>query len=123
MKYGFVTISVNDMDESEKFYKGVLGLKEARRFSPQPGVDIMFLKDEEGNAIELISHEGSERSAGRASVSIGFEVDSLETVAAILKEKNVAVSRGPLGAPGGVRFLFVKDPNGVEIEFIEGFKL
>ena len=42
---------------------------------------------------------------------------------AILKEKDVAISRGPLGAPGGVRFLFVKDPNGVEIEFIEGFQL
>lgn len=123
MKYGFVTITVKDMEESSKFYKDVLGLKEARRFSPQPGVDIMFLMDEEGSAIELITHEGSEGACSRASVSIGFEVESLEATMAMLKEKDVAISRGPLGAPGGVRFLFVKDPNGVEIEFIEGFKL
>jgi len=123
MKYGFVTITVKDMDESARFYKDVLGLKEARRFSPQPGVDIVFLKDEEGNAIELIAHEGNEGACGRSSVSIGFEVDSLEATMAMLKDRNVGIIRGPLGATGGVRFLFVKDPNGVEIEFIEGFKL
>ena len=123
MKYGFVTISVKDMEESAKFYKDILGLEEARRFSPQPGVDIMFLKDESGSAIELITHGGNDDAAVRAAVSIGFEVESLEDTMAMLKEKNVVISRGPLGAPGGVRFLFVKDPNGVEIEFIEGFKL
>lgn len=123
MKYGFVTIAVKDMEESAKFYKDVLGLTEARRFSPQPGVDIMFLKDEAGSAIELIAHGGDDSMGGRASVSIGFEVESLEATTAMLKDKNVPITRGPLGAPGGVRFLFVKDPNGVEIEFIEGFEL
>lgn len=123
MKYRFVTVTVKDMEESAKFYKEVLGLKEARRFTPQPGVEIMFLKDEAGSAIELISHDGGEVVGGKIPVSIGFDVESLEDTVAILKDKNVVISRGPLGAPGGVRFLFVKDPNGVEIEFIEGFKL
>ncbi len=123
MKYGFVTITVKDMEESSKFYTDVLGLKEVKRFSPQPGVDIMFLKDEEGSAIELITHGGHEAACGSIPVSIGFNVDSLEDTVVMLKDKNVAISRGPLGAPGGVRFLFVKDPNGVEIEFIEGFSL
>lgn len=123
MKYGFVTITVNDMGESERFYKDVLGLKESRRFSPQPGIDIMFLQDDEGSAIELIAHEGHENTAARVPVSIGFQVESLEETMGMLKGKKVPISRGPLGAPGGVRFLFVKDPNGVEIEFIEGFNL
>ncbi|HYF75054.1 MAG TPA: VOC family protein [Candidatus Nitrosocosmicus sp.] len=123
MKYSFVTVTVKDMEESAKFYKDVLGMKEVRRFTPQPGVDIMFLKDEGGSAIELISHEGNEDFIGRIPVSIGFDVDSLEDTGAMLKERGVVISRGPLGAPGGVRFLFVKDPNGVEIEFIEGFQL
>lgn len=123
MKYSFVTISVKDMEESANFYKDVLGLKEAKRFSPQPGIDIMFLKDEQDNAIELIAHQGEDVPYGRIPVSIGFDVDSLDATMTMLKEKNVGISRGPLGAPGGLRFLFVKDPNGVEIEFIEGFKL
>lgn len=123
MKYKFVTVSVKDMEESAKFYKDVLSLKEARRFTPQPGVDIMFLKDDEGSIIELIAHAGNEDASGRTPVSIGFEVDSLEDTTTMLKEKNVVIIRGPIGAPGGVRFLFVKDPNGIEIEFIEGFTL
>lgn len=123
MKYGFVTVSVKDMEESANFYKNILGLKEARRFSPQPGIDIMFLKDDENNAIELVAHPGEDSDCGRVPVSIGFVVDSLDAVISMLKEKNVAITSGPVGVPGGARFLFVNDPNGVGIEFIEGFKL
>jgi lactoylglutathione lyase len=123
MKYGFVTVSVKNMEESANFYKEILGLKEARRFSPQPGIDIMFLKDEGNNAIELIAHQGDEDVSGRVPVSIGFEVESLDATMAMLKEKNVAIVSGPMGVPGGVRFIFINDPNGVGIEFIEGFKL
>ena len=136
MKYGFVTVAVKNMEESEAFYKEILGLKEAKRFSPRPGIDIMFLKDEEGNAVELIAHQGEAGNAveliahqgeagnsGNSSVSIGFVVDDLDAVITMLKQKNVAISSGPVGVPGGARFVFVNDPNGVGIEFIEGFKL
>jgi len=123
MKYGFVTVTVKDMEESAKFYKDILGLKEAMRFSPQPGTDIMFLKDEDGNAVELITHPGEGDSKGGSNVSIGFNVSSLDETIAMLKEKQVPVARGPMGVPGGARFIFVNDPNGVGIEFIEGFKL
>lgn len=123
MKYGFVTVSVKNMEESADFYKNVLGLKEATRFSPQPGLDIMFLKDGEGNAIELITHPGEEAGSVKASVSIGFKVESIEATMAMLKEKGVAVARGPMGVPGGARFIFINDPNGVGIEFIEGFEI
>ncbi len=123
MKYGFVTVAVKNMEESAAFYKEILGLKEAKRFSPRPGIDIMFLKDEAGNAVELIAHEEEAVNSGKGSVSIGFEVDDLDAVIAMLKQKNVAISSGPVGASGGTRFAFVNDPNGVGIEFIEGFKL
>ena len=123
MKYGFVTVAVKNMEESEAFYKEILGLKEAKRFSPRPGIDIMFLKDEEGNAVELIAHQGEAGNSGNSSVSIGFVVDDLDAVITMLKQKNVAISSGPVGVPGGARFVFVNDPNGVGIEFIEGFKL
>jgi len=123
MKYGFVTVTVKDMEESARFYKDILGLKEAKRFSPQPGIDIMFLKDADNNAVELIAHRGETGSTGSSPVSIGFVVDSLDATMAMLREKNVPVARGPVGAPGGTRFMFVNDPNGVGIEFIEGFRL
>lgn len=123
MKYGFVTVSVKNMEESAAFYKEILGLQEAKRFSPRPGIDIMFLKDEKGNAIELIAQEEEAGSGGKGPVSIGFEVDDLDAVIAMLKQKDVAITSGPVGAPGGTRFAFVNDPNGVGIEFIEGFSL
>lgn len=123
MKYGFVTVSVKNMEESADFYKNVLGLKEATRFSPQPGIDIMILKDGEGSSIELITHPGEEAEPVKASVSIGFKVESIEATMAMLKEKGVTVARGPMGVPGGARFIFINDPNGVGIEFIEGFEI
>lgn len=123
MKYGFVTVSVKNIEESAKFYKDILGLKETTRFSPQSGIDIMFLKDEDGNAVELITHPGEGESNINGNVSIGFIVNSLDETMAMLKEKQVPVARGPMGVPGGARFIFINDPNGVGIEFIEGFKI
>ncbi|MCF8219588.1 MAG: VOC family protein [Bacteroidales bacterium] len=41
----------------------------------------------------------------------------------MLKEKNIEIIKGPVKVPSGARFVFIEDPNGVEIEFIEGFNI
>jgi len=125
MKLSFVTISVKNMEESLKFYTEIIGLNVLKSFSPQPGVNITFLKDKDGGIVELIEY-GDKSQASQDSiksiVSIGFSVEDLDKEMKILEEKNISIIRGPIKVPSGERFIFIEDPNGVEIELIEGFE-
>lgn len=126
MKYAFATVKVRDMDKSLEFYTGVLMLKEVLRFSPQKGVNIVFLEDKNGNKIELVESTHMKNACSEDSiqlVSLGFEVEDMDKTMEALKEKNIPVVRGPVETPGGEKLLFVLDPNGAEIEFIQGFKI
>ena len=126
MKVSFTTIAVRDLEKSVKFYKEVIKLNEVMRFSPQKGINIVFLKDEDNGKIELIEYEQKKEvviSGSVPIVSIGFAVDSLDDSMKMLREKNIEIIRGPIQTPGGQQFLFIKDPNGVEIELIQGFNL
>jgi len=49
-------------------------------------------------------------------------VMDLEGTLKELKDKGVEPVRGPIEIPSGEKFAFIKDPNGVEIELIQGFK-
>lgn len=126
MNVGFTTIAVKDLERSIKFYTEVIKLNEMMRFSPQKGINIVFLKDEDNGKIELIKYEQKSKidvTVSTPIVSIGFTVDNLDDSIKMLKEKNIEIIRGPIQTPDGQKFLFIKDPDGVEIEFIQGFNL
>jgi lactoylglutathione lyase len=126
MNYGFVTVKVRSMEESLKFYTEFLGLSVINKFPAGPGVTITFLSDEKGNKIELIenAHEKlSEETKGLSLVSIGFVVDSVDKVLQLVNEKGIKIIRGPIQTPAGAKFIYIEDPNGAEIEFIEGFNV
>ncbi|MFW6019617.1 MAG: VOC family protein [Bacteroidales bacterium] len=125
MRIGFTTIKVKDMEESEHFYQDILELEKTLSFSPQDGVRITFLQDEEGNKIELIDDETvTDLFENKGSlVSLGIEVNELDDIIKMLEEKNIEIIKGPVKVPSGARFVFIEDPNGVEIEFIEGFNV
>lgn len=121
MKMSFVTIAVKNMEESVRFYTEVIRLNVLKSFSPQPGVNITFLKGEDGGMVELIEYGHNSQNNTKSIVSIGISVKDLDGEIDILKEKNIPIIRGPIKVPSGERFLFIEDPNGVEIELIEGF--
>jgi len=121
MKVGFITVHVKNLEESVEFYKNAFGLCEVRRFSPEKGVNIVFLKDEEKGLIELIENNQMHEVNEGSLVSIGFNVEDLNEVLKRLREKDIEIIRGPIEVPSGEKFVFIKDPNGVEIELIEGF--
>ncbi|MCX7923605.1 MAG: VOC family protein [Clostridia bacterium] len=126
MKYSFTSITVKNMEESLKFYTEVLSLKELVRFSPRMGVNIVFLKNEENNKIELIEYEGIENTnslSANSIVAIGFTVENLDNTVNMLKEKNIEIIRGPIQIPNGQKFVYVRDPNGAEIVFIQGLDI
>ena len=126
MKISFTTITVRDLEKSVKFYTEIIKLNEVMRFSPQKGINIVFLKDEYNGKIELIEYEQNKKvedSGNAAIVSIGFAIDDLDKSIKMLSESNIKITRGPIQTPSGTKFLFIKDPDGVEIELIQGFNL
>lgn len=111
------TITTEKLEESVKFYEEIVGLSVVRRFSPAPGTEITFLKDGNGFEVELLQN-GKQMGTEKDGISLGFEVKSLADTLTLVKSKNISVSGGPMKVPG-CSFFFVKDPNGVSIQFVE----
>lgn len=126
MNIKFVTITVKSLAESIKFYENVLNLKVVRKFTPVNGTNIAFLKGDESAMLELIEYSNKyavDEIYNESKVSIGFTVLDLNETIKELELKEVEIIRGPIKTPGGEKFIFIKDPNGVEIELIEGFNI
>jgi lactoylglutathione lyase len=122
MNYGFVTVKVKSLEESLKFYTEFLGLSIINKFPAGPGVTIAFLSDEKGNKIELIEN-AHEEAKGGSLISIGFIVESVDKVIELVNEKGIKIVSGPIQTPSGAKFIYIEDPNGAEIEFIESFNI
>ncbi|WP_338595835.1 VOC family protein [Clostridium baratii] len=122
MNIKFITIKVKNLEESIKFYKEILELKEVRRINPMEGTKIAFLEDNDSGTIELIENEEISKVydiSNESMVSIGFEVKNINEKIGELKNKEINIIRGPIEVPDGSKLAFIKDPNGIEIEFIE----
>jgi lactoylglutathione lyase len=117
MNFCWCTITTNDIEDSIKFYSEIVGLEISSRFSPRVGMDIVFLQDKKGNEIELIKYADKAVSSQKSGISIGFEVNSLDETISLVKSYGIAIE-GPFSTPA-VKFIFVKDPNGVSIQFVE----
>lgn len=113
----WVTIHTTDLDKSVQFYTEVLGLHTVRKFSPAPGRQIVFLQDENGFCIELIAEEGAKKQ-NPEGISVGFTVPSLTDALAVIRSKSIELEGEPVQMPN-LSFFFVKDPNGVTIQFVE----
>jgi lactoylglutathione lyase len=117
MKIDFVTVRVSDLERSIEFYRRALGMEVARRFSPGPGMEIAFLSGG-GAELELIRDDKAAPFAG-SGISLGFHVADMERTLAHLKENGVEILRGPLAMKGGVKLLSARDPNGLELGFVQ----
>ena len=118
MKFCWCTITVNNMEESLKFYQEIVGLKLNRRFSAGPNVEIAFLGEGE-TQVELICDLHQKPTGKSEDISLGFEVESVDQMIAFIKEKGLEVDSGPYQPNPHIKFFYVKDPNGVHIQFVE----
>jgi len=126
MKVGFTTIQVKDLEVSVDFYTRVLCLKEVKRFSPNPTMKFVFIRGEGGGIIQLTKNSNAlyEAPAGTPALkAIGIEVEDLKGLLDRLKENNVQLISELIENPSGIKMLFIKDPNDVTIELIEGFEI
>ncbi len=120
MKFCWTTINVHVMEESIAFYTNIVGLTVQRRMNPRPGTEIAFLSSEAGETeVELIcSEQNSEPQHGR-DISLGFIVDSLDLKREELSKRCITDIEGPFSPNPMISFLYITDPDGVRIQFVE----
>lgn len=120
----YTTVIVKNLEESLDFYINILGLKKVNQFSPESGVTISFLKDNESNLIELLEDKNlSQEEFKESRVSIGFGVDNLDETLERLKGHGIDTIKETIETPGDGRLAFIEDPNGVEIGINQGFNI
>jgi methylmalonyl-CoA/ethylmalonyl-CoA epimerase len=130
-----VGISVNNLQESIKWYQNVLDfeLKWSRDFA-ELQAKIAFLKNKTEFEIELFEHYDSvkipdarlqpkEDIKTQGTKHIAFGVENITKLFDDFKTKKVDIVFGPIESPPkDALFGFIRDPSGVLIEFIEKIK-
>ncbi len=118
MKFCWATINVSDMERSLAFYQNVAGLKLNRRMEPNPEMKLAFL-GEGDTQLELIFNKNTAEIDFGKNISLGFIVESLSGFSKELEAKSTSVHSGPFQPNPHIRFLYVLDPDGLKIQFVE----
>jgi len=118
MKFCWSTLNVKNLEESLKFYQDIVGLNIVNRFNAGPGKEIAFLGDGE-TKIELICTGPLNEISYGEHISLGFEVNSVDEMMNLIKEKGISLHSGPFQPNPHTRFFYVLDPNGLKIQFVE----
>lgn len=118
MNFCWVTLPVKNLEVSLAFYNGLLGLPINSRYTGN-GVDMAMLGEEGQPKIELIFMPDNTNKTLQSDISVGIEVESLESAIELLKAQRVPVSRGPFSPNPHIRFLFILDPDGYEVQLVD----
>jgi lactoylglutathione lyase len=133
MSFGFrfiyTGIRVKNMEESVKFYTGVLGMMIAeplQKTTPTKG-SVVTLKSANSEQLLELNHyeEGSPFNSpyvsGENLDHLAFDVRDLEATVKELKRQGVEVAVEPyaIGYAIGWKEAYVKDPNGIWIELLQ----
>ncbi len=119
MQLAHTMIRVKDLDATLEFYTGFLGLTETRRRPIGDEATLIFLEDEAGAyQIELtVNHGQSEYELGDQFGHLAFFTEDLEQVVSEVESSGWWYRRSKPGISSN--YIFVKDPNGYDIEILE----
>lgn len=118
MKFCWSTLQVKNMEKSIAFYTEIIGLEVVRKFSAGPDTEIAFLGNSE-TKIELICDGNMDKINVGDDISWGFEVDSLDEALDMVKEKEITIVNGPVQPNPHVKYFFIKDQDGMNIQIVE----
>ena len=118
LKFCWCTVTVNNMEESLQFYREIVGLSLIKQFNGGPDVEISFLGEGE-TQIELICNANHKPEGKASGVTLGFVVDSVDRKIDFINEMGLQVESGPYQPNPHVKFFYIRDPNGVGIQFVE----
>lgn len=117
-----ITLVVQDLDRSERFYRDILGMVPTER----PGFGFPGLWFQSGNTQIHMNVQGNE--AGSAGLPpfdgsmpsrgfhFAFEVESCDDAAVQLQQAGIEIVTGPRSRPDGPRQLYIYDPDGYLVE-------
>lgn len=110
------TIHVKDLEASIHFYTDVVGFKISKR----PNFDFAgaWLSINGAQSIHLIKDEDAEVTSGSRLLHFAFKIGNLDDIINICIELDLAFM-GPKTRPDGVKSIFVKDPSGYFLEFVD----
>lgn len=119
MRYCWTTINVKDLETSLGFYRDLLGLPVMRRFAAGEGREIAFLGEGETQVELIAGNPGGPPSFGE-DISLGFVVpETLEKFQELLSARGIAVEAGPIQPNPQIRFMYIRDPDGLKIQLVE----
>ncbi|MGY2009344.1 VOC family protein [Nocardia gipuzkoensis] len=101
-----------DYEATLAFYRDGLGLAIAREY---PGGTVFFAGQ---SLVEVAAHGGSGKSSSFEG-AIWLQVRDVSAAAAELALKGIAIDRTPVEEPWGLHEMWVRDPDGVPIVFVE----
>ncbi|UMZ73672.1 VOC family protein [Natranaerofaba carboxydovora] len=116
MKFCWCTIRVGNIKESLEFYQKVVGLDISDNFNVG-NVEVYFLGKGE-TKVELIYDPEQKPADNPGGIFLGFEVESLDDQLEFVTSQGLEIS-GPFQPTPNIKFFFVKDPNGVNIQFVQ----
>ena len=116
MMLAHVTIFTKCLRESIDFYEKMVGL-EIQKDLREQGLSIVFMGETDGSTlIELVEKPADAYYGG--GLLLGFEVEDAQ--AERRKKEEAGLRPGPMVWPNAHTLFFtVKDPNGVEIQFVQ----
>ncbi len=127
---GHVSVTVSDLPRALDFYRGLLGFRLLGHLdvpSSERGLTITHLDTGRG-VLELFSYskaavdpaipEGDNPRAGLNHLAL--RVNGLDAIAEQLACAGVPFTLDPTDFAGGIRIAFLTDPDGTEIELMEG---
>jgi lactoylglutathione lyase len=119
MKLAHTMIRVKDLDATLEFYTSFIGLEELRRKPIGDEATLVFLTDAAGAyVLELTHNHGrSDYTLGDQFGHLAFFTDDLDRVIEQVEQRGwwYRRSRPELTS----KYIFVKDPNGYDIEILE----
>ena len=119
MKLAHTMIRVRNLDETIPFYTDFLGLEEVRRRPIGDEATLVFLADSARSYyIELTyNHDGRNYDLGNQFGHLAFEVDDLDAVITDVEARGMWFRQSR--PTSSSRYIFVKDPNGYDIEILQ----
>ncbi len=119
MKYLHTMVRISDIDDSLRFYRDLLGLKEVRRTENDKGrYTLIFLAPpgQESAAVELTYNWDPEvYTGGRNFGHLAYEVDDIYGFCDRLMKAGVTINRPPRDG----RMAFVRSPDNISIEILQ----
>ena len=128
MKLDHVAIQVTDLDASIAFYSGRLGMPLMFRELDADHREAFAYMRLDGGNIELLQRLDADlkpvpmparRVEEPYCPHIAIKTANLDEVIALMERAGVNILKGPLMIPGKVRWLYVADPDGNILEFVE----